>query len=378
MIQYKCPKCGALLESPASLTGQYDECPLCHSKVPVPAVSAAPDAPCAPAGRRRWLLLGGCIAAGLVVAGCLAVAFWPSEAPTSGDNAGSIQAQLRAAMEGIPSPKFTATTREPVLLRYKFKSGERFEVTAGISMVINTQMGSRQVRIPTQMQMGISCEVEDISAEGNARVNMIFNRIAMEIVGPARTLKYDSDVDRVPPPAEMKYLVAMLNQKVPCTVTPRGKISDVNLHFMREALNRAGAVALFSEVEKTVNQSLQGSFIQLAEKPVSVGDAYDAGEITQKMKDIGTMTGIVRYEVLSVSGDKRNVLLKPIVQFKTDILPGSPVSIDSIDMDGWILFDCDRGNIDRSCAATIMKMSVSQNGQKATVTTDMVMKYQTR
>lgn len=36
MIQYKCAKCGATLESPSSMAGQEDKCPLCGQKCIVP------------------------------------------------------------------------------------------------------------------------------------------------------------------------------------------------------------------------------------------------------------------------------------------------------------------------------------------------------
>jgi len=36
MIRYKCVKCGGLLESPSSMAGQQDQCPLCGKTYTVP------------------------------------------------------------------------------------------------------------------------------------------------------------------------------------------------------------------------------------------------------------------------------------------------------------------------------------------------------
>lgn len=274
-------------------------------------------------------------------------------------------------------PQFAATTRDPVLLRYRFTPGDAFDVTADISIVMDMQMGVQRVRVPTQMKMVSACTVEGLTVEGNARVNVVFTRAAVEVKGPQQTVRYDSQVDQSPATEELKHLAAMLNQNVPCTVTPRGEVSDVNLHFMREALQRAGAAALFASVEQTVNQSLQGAFIQLAESPVSAGAVYDAGEITQEAEGVGTMTGHVRYQILSVSAAKTEVILKPLVRFDLAIPPGSPVRIESTASDGWVLFDRARGNIDRSYGQVNMKMSVSQNNQTASMTMDMIMKYVT-
>jgi len=51
MIKYSCPKCRALLESPTSLAGQYDDCPVCRSKNVVPRRQKSK--------RALWLALGG-------------------------------------------------------------------------------------------------------------------------------------------------------------------------------------------------------------------------------------------------------------------------------------------------------------------------------
>jgi len=40
MVKYKCPRCKAVLESPPSMAGTYDECPICHTKVLVPGAPA--------------------------------------------------------------------------------------------------------------------------------------------------------------------------------------------------------------------------------------------------------------------------------------------------------------------------------------------------
>ena len=67
MIVYTCPKCGALLESPSSLAGQHDECPLCRAKNVVPSSGIR--------SQRFWWACGG--VGGLVLVACAAVLAWP-------------------------------------------------------------------------------------------------------------------------------------------------------------------------------------------------------------------------------------------------------------------------------------------------------------
>jgi hypothetical protein len=273
-------------------------------------------------------------------------------------------------------PRFNRTTREPVLLRYGFRPGERSDVDADVSMLMSLKLRGQSVRIATQMKMAFSCDVVSVDASGNARVDVKLTRVQIEVNGP-QTLRYDSKTDTAPALPELKYLAAMLNQNVPCTVTPRGEVSDVNLHFMREALRRANALALLDSVEDTLDQTLQGAFIQLAEEPVAVGDVYRAGTMSQKAEGIGSMTALISYRVHSVSADKKGVVLKPVITFQTDLPSGCPVTIESIDADGWILFDRVRGDIDRSFARVKIKMSASENGESLEMTTDVTIKFAT-
>ena len=74
MIKYKCPKCGATLESPSSMAGQNDQCPSCKHACKVPERK-----------KRRRILVGSCIGAGLVlVIGLALVLAHAARGPRSG------------------------------------------------------------------------------------------------------------------------------------------------------------------------------------------------------------------------------------------------------------------------------------------------------
>lgn len=68
MVQYKCLKCDALLDSSSSLVGQSDVCPICGYKNVVPAPRALDH-------RLWWVIVGA--AAGLVLIVCAVVVVWP-------------------------------------------------------------------------------------------------------------------------------------------------------------------------------------------------------------------------------------------------------------------------------------------------------------
>ena len=100
MIQYNCQKCGGTLESPSSMAGQEDQCPLCGQVCTVPQK---------PAGHTPLvaIICGGAV---LVVVAALAIALWPREVQPS-KPAPTFQAQeqlAQAPSAGSPEPKAPA------------------------------------------------------------------------------------------------------------------------------------------------------------------------------------------------------------------------------------------------------------------------------
>jgi hypothetical protein len=292
---------------------------------------------------------------------------------------------LLAALSLLPSaaradeitaapPKFAETTKGPVLLRYVFKPGATFDSTADAASEMNVQAIGQQMSIPVQIKTSFSCSVEQVTPEGNARISMVITRLVMSAGGPMPA-QYDSDVDKAPAQAGLKPLVAMMHQKVFCTVTPRGEISGIDLHLMKQALDQIGEASKSAVLEEDVTETLQSAFAQFAANPVSVGDIFDGGTLNRVMEGIGTMSIGVRYEVEAISADQKNVVLKPLTKFDIQMGPGSPFHVESASADGWLLFNRDRGNVDRAYNQAKIELSGTPNNQKATMTLGTTLKY---
>jgi len=108
MIGFQCTKCGTLLESPVSMAGQTDTCPVCGTSCEVPVASA-----------RRPLIFACAISA--VVAACIATAvvllvFRPPAAPTLPAPAAPTESIARQTPPtGDPGPALPQTAVRPVL-----------------------------------------------------------------------------------------------------------------------------------------------------------------------------------------------------------------------------------------------------------------------
>ena len=275
-------------------------------------------------------------------------------------------------------PRFESTTIESILLRYKFASGQKVDMDMDVDMNMTMDLAGKTVKIPIVMHFEAEYVVQSVEANGDASVVMMFRRISMKAEGPSN-VSFDSDKDANTSDPNLRPLAAMVNIPIPARVSALGKVLDMDLVLLNKAVERAQAAAMQS-LEQTTDQLTRGSFIQLSEQPVKVGDTYDAGSIVQKLQDVGEMHANIRYKILSVSADKKQALLQPIGTFAMEASPSSDVdvSLESSEIDGWILFDLEWGNIRRSFVTSHVALSISQGQQTMRMKTHTVVRYNAR
>jgi hypothetical protein len=164
-----------------------------------------------------------------------------------------------------------------------------------------------------------------------------------------------------------KAIAGLINKNTTCTVTPLGEVLDIDLHLVPPAQGGTDADISNEFLQQSVIGALSETFVKLASKPVSAGEIYEGGDFNQNIQ-FGHLTSSVSYGVLSVSGDKRKVVLKPIIRFNK--APGDlSEQADSIVVDGWTLFDRDHGKMERSFIKIKMVESKILKHNKATMET---------
>lgn len=276
-------------------------------------------------------------------------------------------------------PRFDSTSNEPVLLRYKFRTGQ--SVKTELEIIMNNYMsaGGQEANISMTITMDTGYTVKSVDANGDAWAALTFTRMTMKAVGP-KEISFDSDKDTGNSDPNLQALKAMLNTRVPVKVSSLGKLLDVDMDPIHEAIRRAGAAAKLLDFEKTADQVTKSSFVMLSPSPVKPGDSYDAGAIVDTMGGVGEMVFNVRYKVLSISGDKKQVLLQPMGDSTFKVSPEVPleVKLNSGKVDGWILLDLEKGYIVRSAGASSMDMSMSQGEQTMRVKVDSKIKCRSR
>jgi hypothetical protein len=84
------------------------------------------------------------------------------------------------------------------------------------------------------------------------------------------------------------------------------------------------------------------------------------------------MEASIKYQVIAVSGDKKQALLQPIVTFSFP-----EITIKQSKFEGWILFDLGKGNIVESQARQLFEMEIVEGGRTNQLLMDMDVKFKT-
>jgi hypothetical protein len=216
------------------------------------------------------------------------------------------------------------------------------------------------------MAMQIKQSVKDIDKDGNATIEVMITRMIMNAQGPA-AFTYDTNEENKDAPDELKSLAAMVNAPFIFKVSNQGKLLEADSKSFVDALTKAGAAAeMIEQLKQTMDQFSRNTMVALPDNPVKKGDIFDAGAFTQPIPGMGSMTAAAKYKVIAVSADKKQVLLEPIIELKLNNNEDSPIKIDlkKADMSGWMLFDVNTGEMQRSGMDADMDISVQ--GQDGT------------
>jgi hypothetical protein len=233
---------------------------------------------------------------------------------------------------------------------------------------------------PMKVKAGVHSHVEgryevlSVESNGDFKVKMTYNRLVAKVFGPEER---NYDVSEASADPAMKPLAAALKAPVLVRMSATGQLLEMDMKATRDAMEKVGNKEAAESLTQATAEILQTSFTRIPEKPVKAGDGFDAGEIAKTMRGVGDVKANVRYEVLSVSADKKQVLLRAKGAFKAVQAKDKTETrkVDSGTVDGWLLFDAAAGNLTRSAIDMAIRMSFSSDNEQATIDVKAKVKY---
>jgi hypothetical protein len=296
-------------------------------------------------------------------------------------------------------PRFSSTSKEPVLLRYKFTPGQTISMELDADSAVSALANGQKTDMPSVMNIKFKYTVKSVNPDGDAVAELEITRMSMRQSGAGQNFTMDSDTwnDAGSELSNVAFapIKAIVNTPINIALSSRGKVLYVDLDPIVQAMNRAedaawtasfGNDAMAGQLKGQINglmkeasdEMLKSSFIMLPEETVHEGDVYDAGEIVSALENgLGEIRVNARYRVLSVSGDGKQALLQPMGDFRIE--PSSKTSmtfdVKHSTINGWILFDIPSGMIQKSAAYVNMNIQVEQGGETANLDTTAKVKF---
>jgi hypothetical protein len=224
-----------------------------------------------------------------------------------------------------------------------------------------------------------SCySVKEVLPNGNAVVELYFTRVSLSLQDPStgKNTAMDSNNPEDLKKEDFMKFRYMLNVPILAKITPRGELLETDTNPLSKALKDAGEIALLGEITKQFNEAMHDSFIQLPNESVKVGDVWEAGVLAQSNPLLGNLNAKIKYKIVAVSGDNKQAILEPLVEFSMDKGKTGPLmALKRSSMKGWILFDVEKGNIVKSYGDVSIEFTITQGKQSSSLSMDMVSKY---
>lgn len=271
------------------------------------------------------------------------------------------RAQEKESPDLDSMPTFEATSSEPVLLRYKLKTGQVMKMDMDTAMDMRIRMGGQEIPMKQNMRIDAKAAVTEVDGEGNISLVAKVSRLRMKI-GGLKELEFDTDNAGDDP--NFKAVTAMIGVGIPCKMSPVGKMLETDLEPLRLAVRRAGNAALSKVMEDSTGKMFEGTFVYLSEEPVKAGDTWKSGTIAEDKVKIH-----MSYKIKAVSGDKTKAVLEPIAVLEAgpDAFPGVDAKIKSQKLTGWLLYDLVNGYPCKGEVRMNMVLELSAMGQTGTV-----------
>ena len=265
-------------------------------------------------------------------------------------------------------PRFSSTSNEPVLLRYKFKPGETREGHYEIIFNVTSSRGNRSQQIKMLLDLRARYKVKAVNADGDATVDLSYSRIIVRSMGP-RQVDYDSNRDKASKKAQFAAYNSLLDTPMELTIDPRGKIKSVDVSALEKKINALGNKAMASHFKQTSQEITHSAFVALPKDPVKTGDLINVGSLSSPLPNVGKMTMKTQYKVLAVSGDKKRVLLQPITKYSIQAVKNAPFKsrIHDMKLAAWVLFDREIGNVIKSAAKVKLRQISDIQGTKVII-----------
>ena len=170
-------------------------------------------------------------------------------------------------------------------LQWKLAKGKTYYQKTVVDQRITQTLMGQQQKIEQGTGTGLKLQVLDVDAQGNMRIQYTYLWTRFKQAHPTAQLDYDS-ARKAAVPAGAEGFAALIGQSYTVTLTPKGRVLDVNgVEQLKQAVLKklsasadpgplAAAVAAYMDKDSLKQMTEAGTAIY-PDKPVSPGDSWN-------------------------------------------------------------------------------------------------------
>ena len=191
-----------------------------------------------------------------------------------------------------------AVAQKSVLIRYQPKVGSTLKNDMTALMDITIKAGDQNIQTKMNMTFDMSYHTKERKNDVNS-IDMIFDKITMDIKNPMMSGSYNSDAKDETDPFALKIadsFKGVLDKPVPMKINTQGGFSEP-----------IDIVKIFPEIPaskaRELKEQMSNQFIQFPEKKVKVGESWT-------MSTTMNQVGKIEYTYTLIGVEKEKLLLK--------------------------------------------------------------------
>lgn len=239
------------------------------------------------------------------------------------------------------SSRASAFAQEKVLLRYAYKTGDKYDAVTTVTQDITQSVpGGQSVSGKQTSRTEISMEVLGVDADGTAELKFTHRRIVFGEESRRGRVEYDSAdpaKQNVALP-QVRWFKALVGRPLKVKMTARGEgrgitgVDEVVKAIVEQIPEGEEREAARKELPKAMNderfsRQMSSMLTVLPEQAVGVGDTWTREQKAEQKMSIGTMAVLTRatYKVARITPDQIELAVESVMERAAEQPADAPV-----------------------------------------------------
>lgn len=283
------------------------------------------------------------------------------------------------------APAFSKTTDEPLLLRYRFQKGERYNVLLQIDSQVEIETHGQRMKTWMPIRTAMQYKILDVASANVSDLALLYKHVVIDLTyeggNDQGVYTFDSAVDLDETNPTFKPFLSLIDTPIVIKMNNLGQIMNLDLTLLLKALGIKETDKSNRELQEIMQRN-QETFFEifpaLPEAAVKPGDSFPTRGYSTKLPTASQLDFTADYLVKAISADRRSVLLEPVGKLFFSLMPGAPKSqVGDNVFNGWLIFNAEKGYVEKSAYSVCIKFYIGDGNEQETIRLNLKVACQT-